>query len=70
MPQVCLSEIQFDLVRINRAQVRQHIDQVRRLQRGGINAAKQARDIASGLARLESMPRRPADHRERISHIV
>jgi hypothetical protein len=70
MPQVCLREIEFDLVRVNRAQVRQHIDQVRRLQGGGLNAAEQPRDVASGLPRRESMPRRPADHRERISHVV
>jgi len=70
MPQVCLPEIEFDLVRVNRAQVRQHVDQVRRLQGGGINAAKQSRDVASGLPRRESMPRRPADHREWISHVV
>jgi hypothetical protein len=69
-PQVRLPEIEFDLVRVNRAQIRQRIDQVRRLQRGGVNPAEQTRDVASGLPRRESMPRRPDDHRERISHVV
>jgi len=51
-------------------QVREHVDQVRRLRGRGVDAAEGARQLSLRVLARQHAPRRPADDRERVAHVV
>jgi len=68
--QIAALQIQLDGIPLDRAKVREHVDQVRRLRGGRVDAAEVTGDVSLCLPAGERASRGPDDHCERIAHVV